>query len=414
MKRILTGLTCFFILGHVVLAQSIYSFQGLGSINHQGMPNNFAMGEVGIGTPTVWHINTQNPANLVYNNFSTFQVGLEIDRRKFSGDGVSGSDTDGGLRFLGYAFPILPGKWSSSFGILPYSSVSYNTFSEGEVSGTDGNVRQISDSRGEGGLSNFYWSNGFRIKKKLLIGVKINYTFGSIEKNNTISIGGVDVPLSNVTYKEFESYSDINFLFGVGYKYKLSENNFLNFGATYSPKSSLNGTSELSLIRLTNTGGEIETVSVGESNIDFKLPQLLGFGVSYEKLNMLMVGFDIETQQWNKTGEVNNQYNNAIKMALGVEWVPDYNNVNSYFKRAKYSAGVNYSKLPYIVNNQALTDFGINFGASLPVSGFSSLELAFKWGQLGESSNGLIKETYYKIVIGATINDRWFIKRKYD
>ena len=91
-----------------------------------------------------------------------------------------------------------------------------------------------------------------------------------------------------------------------------------------------------------------------------------------------------------------------------------YDNVSSFWKRAKYSAGFNYHKLPYIVNNQALIDFGINFGASLPVNGYSSLDLAFKWGQLGETTNGLIKETYYKVVLGATINDRWFIKRKYD
>ncbi|MEQ9466052.1 MAG: hypothetical protein RLN88_01500 [Ekhidna sp.] len=414
MKRILAGVACFFVLGHIVLAQSIYSFQGLGSLNHQGMPNNFAMGEVGIGTPSVWHINTQNPANLVYNNFSTFQVGLEVDRRKFSGDDVSGSDTGGGLRFLAYAFPIMPGKWSSSFGVLPYSSVSYNTFSSGEIPGTDGDVSQISDNRGEGGLTNFFWSNGFMIKNKFLVGLRINYTFGSIEKKTTISIGGTDVPLSNVTYEELESYSDLNVLFGAGYKHKISDGRYINFGAIYSPKSSLNGTSELFLIRLTNTGGEIETVPVGESSLQFDLPQLFGLGASYERANLYKIGFDLETQRWSKAGEVAQRYNNSLKVALGMEWTPDYDNVSSYFKRIKYSAGFNYYKLPYIVNDQALTDFGINFGASLPVSGFSSLDLAFKWGQLGESSNGLIKETYYKIVIGATINDRWFIKRKYD
>ena len=69
---------------------------------------------------------------------------------------------------------------------------------------------------------------------------------------------------------------------------------------------------------------------------------------------------------------------------------------------------------PYVVNDITINDFGINFGASLPVSGFSSIDLAAKFGRLGTTDNGLIKESYYQIVIGATINDRWFIKRKYD
>lgn len=426
MKRILAGVACCFILGLTVKAQSIYSFQGLGSLNHQGMPNNVGMGEVGIGTPTIWHINTQNPANLVYNTFSTFQVGLEIDRRSFSGEDISGTDADGGLRFLGYAFPIMPGKWSSSIGLLPYSSVSYNTFSESPVEGTDG-INQISDNRGEGGLTNFFWSNGFKIKDKFLVGVKTTYTFGSIDKSSNIflfeqrevEIDG-ETALVNVfigdpiSFTEQKAYSDLSFLFGFGYRHTLSEKNFLNFGAIYSPKSPLDGTSEISLIRLSGSGNEIETIDVSTEDITFDLPNTIGFGMSYERLNQYKFGFDIETKNWSNAGESGNKYNNSLKIAVGAEWVPDFNDVNSYWKRAKYSAGFNYHKLPYIVNNQALTDFGINFGASLPVSGFSSLDLAFKWGQLGESSNGLIKETYYKIVIGATINDRWFIKRKYD
>jgi len=414
MKRILAGVTCFVILGHMVQAQSIYSFQGLGSLNHQGMPNNVAMGEVGIGIPTVWHINTQNPANLVYNTFSTFQVGLELDRRTFSGEDISGKGTDGGLRFLGYAFPIKPGTWSSSFGILPYSSVSYNTFSDGEVPNTGGAVSQVSDNRGEGGLTHFFWANGFRIKKRFMVGVRANYTFGSIEKTSTISIGGTDVPISNVNYKEFEFYSDLNFLFGFGYRHVLSEGKYLNFGLTYTPKSPINGTSELSLIRLSTSGQEIETVEVGSQSIQFDLPSALGLGVSYQKLNVYTIGIDVENHTWSNAGAPGQQYNNAFKIALGGAWTPDYDNVNSYWMRTRYSLGFNYQKLPYIVKNQALTDFGINFGASLPVSGFSSMDLAFKWGQLGESTNGLIKETYFKIVLGATINDRWFIKRKYD
>ncbi|MDE0470675.1 MAG: hypothetical protein OXH57_01945, partial [Ekhidna sp.] len=128
---------------------------------HQGMPNNFGMGEVGIGTPAVWHINTQNPAYLVYNNLSTFQIGVELDNRRFSGQDISGTESNGSLRFLAYAFPIMPGKWSSSIGILPYSTVNYNTFSEGTVGGME-DVNQFYDNRGEGDIKNIYWCNEYR------------------------------------------------------------------------------------------------------------------------------------------------------------------------------------------------------------------------------------------------------------
>lgn len=413
MKKFLAGFACLIIAGSTLEAQSVYSFEGLGSLEHQGMPNNVGAGEVGIGSPTIWHVNTLNPANLVYNSFSTFQLGLELDQRRFTGDGISGNDTKGALRFLAYAFPIMPGKWSSSFGILPYSSVNYNTFSEGPVDG-NADVTQISDNRGEGGLTNFYWANGFRVAGSLFLGVRANYTFGSIDKSSIITIGGEDVSLSTISYEDKESYSDINLQFGAGYRYSFNENQYLNLGATFSPQSNFNGTSELSLNRLTGTGREIESQTVSTTKIARDLPQSIGLGISYQKLNNLTIGLDWELQQWEDVAQSDESFTNFSKIAIGVDWIPDYDDINSYFQRARYSFGLNRVTLPYIVNNQTLTDFGINFGASLPVSGFSSVDVAAKMGRLGESGNGLIRENYFKIVIGATINDRWFIKRRYD
>jgi hypothetical protein len=407
------GFACFIFIGHFVYGQSIYSFQGLGSLAHQGMPNNVGMGELGIGSPTLWHVNTQNPANLVYNSFSTFQIGIEGDKRSFSGDNITGSDFDAGLRFMAYAFPILPGKWSSSFGILPLSTVNYNTSSEGTVNG-DPNVEKFINDRGEGGLTNFYWANGFSIKGKYRIGIRFNYTFGSIDKETFITIGGDDVQANTLSFLDQTSYSDIDFSLGTSYRHVLSENTSLNFGLIYSNGSKMSGKNVQELVRLSGNGNTIETREVSNSKTEFELPRNIGFGISYQKLNNYLIGMDIETQAWENSSTPSTSFRNQTKLVLGASWTPDHNNVNSYFKRATYRIGFNYTKTPYIVNNEAINDFGINFGASLPVSGLSSIDLAAKFGQLGTTNNGLIKESYYKIVIGATINDRWFIKRKYD
>jgi len=425
MKKLVAGAVCLLTTVIVVEAQSIYSFEGLGNLEHQGMPNNFGMGEVGIGTPTIWHVNTQNPANLVFNTFSTFQLGLELDNRNFTGENVSGSDTNGALRFLTYAFPVMRGKWSSSFGILPYSTVKYNTFSTAPVENTAGDIFQESDDKGEGGLTHFYWSNGFRLTSKLSLGIRANYTFGSIEKSSTkliyeeIEMDGISTPqrllIGNITeFEEQESYSDINFQFGASYRHTLGDNKYLNLGATYSPRSNLNGTSTISLIRLRSDGAELETLDVSTDDIGQDIPHSFGAGVSYQVLNVITIGLDFETQQWKNVAQSGDSFTNFSKIALGVDLVPDYDDVNSYFQRARYAFGINRTRLPYVVNNQTLTDFGINFGASFPVSGYSSLDLAFKIGRLGEAGNGLIRENYFKVVLGATINDTWFIKRRYD
>ncbi|MEM9897248.1 MAG: hypothetical protein AAF789_12845 [Bacteroidota bacterium] len=425
--RFVAALSCLLIFYFSSYSQSIYSFQGIGSLNHQGMPNNFMMGEVGIGTPTIWHINTQNPAFLVYNNFSSFQTGLELDFRRFTTQESSSRDETGGLRYLGYAFPIIRGKWSSSFGILPYTDVNYNTFSERSVEGASNDVFQIIDDRGEGGLTNFFWANGFRVKD-FSFGFRAQFTFGAIEKESQLFafrreivedinavLDTVEVQLGNpITSDVQESYADVNILFGAGYKIDLSKTGRLNFGVTYSPSTPLRGSEEVLLQRRDNNGTQIQSQEVSSSSLDFSLPTTFGLGISYQKLNVLAFGVDYERQLWSSSTVGNQTLQDFFKLSAGGNWTPDYDDISSYFERVRYSLGFNYQRQPYIIQDESLTEFGINFGASFPVSSFSSLDLGFKWGQLGQVGNGLVRENYFKVVLGATINDQWFIKRRYD
>jgi len=40
--------------------------------------------------------------------------------------------------------------------------------------------------------------------------------------------------------------------------------------------------------------------------------------------------------------------------------------------------------------------------------------LAFKWGKRGNKDENILEESYFKIYLGLTFNDQWFIKRKFD
>lgn len=414
MRIILLSFAFFFIFNQLSHAQSLYSAQGLGTLNYQGLPTNFAMGEVGIGTPTLWHINIQNPAHLIYNRFTTFQTGIEIDRRSFTGEDITGTSVDGGFRYFAFVFPIITNKWSSSISLTPYSTVNYNTFIEDEVLGTRGEVTQTINNKGEGGLNNLFWSNGYAINDKLYIGIRTAFTFGSIDMDSNLSLEGTDIPINNASYNQLEAYKGLNFLFGLSYRLELSEKKRIHFGVTFSPKSNLRGTTEFTLNRLSNTGSIIESTQFQNTTFDFQLPTTYGFGVSYELMNQIKIGVDFEYQNWENTDNTNEEYTNLFKIAVGTEYIPKFDDVNSYLRRIKYFIGFNYKRIPYLVRNESIDDFGVNFGLSLPVSGYSSLDLAFKFGQLGKTSNQLVKETYFKFVLGVTINDRWFIRRKYD
>jgi len=76
--------------------------------------------------------------------------------------------------------------------------------------------------------------------------------------------------------------------------------------------------------------------------------------------------------------------------------------------------GARFEETGIVLNNQPIEDFGITFGLGLPVGGVSKINIAVELGQLGTLDGGLIKENYTNIMLGFSLSDIWFIKRKYD
>ena len=79
-----------------------------------------------------------------------------------------------------------------------------------------------------------------------------------------------------------------------------------------------------------------------------------------------------------------------------------------------YRVGTRFEKTGLVLNNQPIEDFGITFGLGLPVGGLSKINIGVELGQLGTLNSGLIKENYGNIMLGFSLSDVWFIKRKYD
>jgi hypothetical protein len=65
------------------------------------------------------------------------------------------------------------------------------------------------------------------------------------------------------------------------------------------------------------------------------------------------------------------------------------------------------------VNGNNVSDFGINFGLSIP-AGRSSIDLGLRTGRRGNVSDNQLSEQYWKLYLGLSLNDQWFIKRKFD
>jgi hypothetical protein len=70
-----------------------------------------------------------------------------------------------------------------------------------------------------------------------------------------------------------------------------------------------------------------------------------------------------------------------------------------------------------------LPEYGITLGFGFPLRRTragngkyvqSMVNFAVEWGQRGTTDRSLLLENYWNFKLGFTLNDRWFIKRKYD
>ncbi len=399
---------------------SPYTILGLGDMHNASMSHNFAMGEVGIGTPSVWHINNMNPALLSGNSFSVFEIALQGENRTVS-NGVSNQEAGtAGYKYISFAFPIIQGKWTSNLGISPFSSVNYNFSTTIPVENSPSVTAQM-DFTGDGGLTELNWSNGIRLYKGLSVGFRTSYIFGFTEHKTTSTLNGDFIDLLPSVVNEKTNYKGSTFGFGLAYGGKVGDgDNTLGFGLIYDLAKDLSGSRVVNFeTGVTSLGTTVGGDTLTHRSFDdhFSLPSKLGVGFSWSKNNFITVGVDVTLSKWKSDagfGPDASEYESTLGAGLGVEIIPNYDDIDNYLARVRYRVGIKYQQLPYVVNDQTIDDFGISFGWSLPVRAVSSLNMAMKIGQRGTTSNNLIKENYFKFVVGATINDRWFVRRKYN
>ena len=107
-------------------------------------------------------------------------------------------------------------------------------------------------------------------------------------------------------------------------------------------------------------------------------------------------------------------YKDAKQWSVGGFFIPNYASFTSFWSRVVYRFGFRSEQMSLIVNNVPLTETGISFGVGLPLGSLSNANVGFEISRRGEKKSGLIQETLVAMRIGMSLNDIWFIKRKYN
>jgi hypothetical protein len=409
-------------------ANTPFSTFGIGEPFGDALIQNQGMGGIGVSQPQIFSINNQNPALLVYNYYTTFQGGALFESRSLTGDTASQKSSGGNMNYLVISFPVKVNKWTTSAGLMPFTHVNYKISYFENIANSTNQTSVL--EQGDGGLTQFYWSNGVRINKSFTVGLKAAYLFGSINRDYanlaSLNYDGPNPPRPFIAAVNEQTYvKDFMFTGGLSFSKDSIINNKLRLsaGLVYSFGTKLKTEkTTLAEIRLPPN----QPVNIPDTIItrggSITIPSSLTLGVSLSKGNRWMVGAEFSTQNWsefrNLNGE-NEKFEQAWRVSLGGEITPDASS-NNYLKRVIYRAGMSYEKNPFVVESpvnsgkyNSAKDIGINFGLSLP-TGMSSLDLGARIGKRGDKADTVFEETYYKIYFGITFNDRWFIKRRLD
>tara|TARA_B100001939_G_scaffold277737_1_gene246116 strand:+ start:1720 stop:2979 length:1260 start_codon:yes stop_codon:yes gene_type:complete len=408
------------IFTNVALSQSgtnsPYSYTGLGEVNFRGNQINRFMGGLEVYNDSI-HANLSNPSSYAKLLLTTYSIGLNYSNNQLSDTNDSKSLISSGLDYIGIAIPTK--KFGFGFGIIPFTSVGYKLSQIDDSSSSD----ILNRYEGEGGINKVFFSLGLYLLKNLSFGVTINYDFGKLKYQTSKFLD--DVYLGTVLINE-SSISGLDIKLATNYEIPVNSKIDLHMMVSYVPQGSLNSNNKRLLITspLSDPSNiaEIIEIDLAETGLDFteiQLPSssIVGFGLG-KKSKWFAGAQYIMTNSSNFKNSFNTlpniSYKDGSQFSIGGFYIPDYSSITSYWKRVVLRMGFRHEVTGIFKNNFGINETGINFGAGLPLPGYSNVNIGFEYGSRGTKNSNILNEKFWTVRIGFSLNDRWFIKRKYN
>ena len=406
---------------------SPYSQYGLGLLNEQSSGFNRGMNGLGLAFREHNQVNYINPASYSALDSLTFifDAGLSGQITNFNENGHKINANNADFEYAVAAFRAFK-HVGVSFGIVPFTNVGYN-YAITDYLNDDRDVAYTNTYSGSGGIHQVYFGAGWEFLKGLSVGANISYLWGDIDRSviNSYNDGSINT-LSKYYTASVKSYKlDV----GLQYQLALDKKNALAIGLTYGLGHKL-GTDPKCNIISTNTMTAVADTASFTVNNGLEIPTSFGAGVMWNHANKLKLGADFSYQQWGSLQYpvyrvVNDEpryeltddyYKDRYKVTVGGEFCNDEMS-RRFFDRIRFRAGVSYATSYYKINGlDGPDEISASIGFGIPIvnayNNRSVLNISGQW--VHSAANGLLTENTFRINIGITFNERWFMKWKVD
>ena len=401
--------------------KSPYSQFGIGTLTDQSQGMSRGMNGVGYALREGNMVNTLNPAS--YSSIDSltmiFDMGLSGQMTNFKEGNVSRNASIANFEYVTGSFRA----WKNvgvTFGVLPYSNVGYDYVTTSRDTET-GTLTQ--SYTGSGGLHQLFLGMGWRIFKPLSIGVNASYLWGSIDRSVTPSASAAS---NTLTKKYSTTISSYKLDFGLQWQQKIGKTDRLTLGAVAGLGHNLKNQAEMSISSLNSVSSSTyaDTTKIADA---MELPMSFGAGVAYNRNGKLTVAADFTLEKWGSTDfpgnvsgtgyqKMSGLLKDRTKVNVGGDWLPNPEG-RKYLEHVHYRIGAGYATPYYKINGQdGPSELSISDGVVLPIINAynkrSLLNIIAQW--VHASATNFITENTFRINIGVTFNERWFMKWKVD
>ena len=398
---------------------SPYSLNELGELNFLGNVSSVSMGGVESSIDSI-EFNINNPSSLAKLKTTNYQIGTFYKSTGISNSLSTDRYNSANINYVAIGIPVK--NFGFGFGVLPYSSTGFSL----QASESYSNDNSI-DSRlffADGNINRAFLSGGISLNKNISVGATVNYNFGKFSYQLFNQYDEVSYGIYSNSSSELSGF---NYNLSTSFTLPLKDDLLISVVYNYHPSNKLKSNNSQSIF--TATSSTLNTESLGDfvdvdlegrqqRNTNLTIPQKSIYSIGLEKKNNWFVGIQYEDKL---SSTFNNEflnienvsYRDSKVFSLGGYYIPDASSLTSYWKRVKYRFGIKNERKSIIVNNLPVNQFILNLGLGLPLSGLSKANLGLEFGKVGNDKNA-IEESYFALRLGLSLNDIWFIKRKYN
>lgn len=407
-------------------SNSPYSRYGFGLLNDRAGGFNKAMSGLSYGMRNGKELNTKNPAS--YSAIDSlsflFDMGFSLSHGNLQEGKYKVNAKNSSYDYLTMGFRAAP-NLGISLGLIPFSTVGYNiTRTTPMVDNID--ITQTGTYSGDGGLHEVYLGAGWKPFNHLSVGFNAAYLWGDITHTVLASFSDANIASRRRQYTtDIRSYK---LDFGLQWEQQINKKNALVLGLTYGLGHPIDSKAYYYDQKI-ESGTAIGDTLVAKNA--FELPHTFGAGLTWLHRDRLRIGVDYTLEKWadvkypilNTDDQGTQTYQSAVgtftdlqRITLGAEYIPNPNGIHRR-DLIRYRFGASYAT-PYtrVDGLEGPKNYQVSLGVGLPIINFhnnrSLLNVAVQYERVEPKFSGMITENYFRLCIGLSFNERWFMKWK--